>query len=87
MAITIFITFSCKKGDVGPKGDTGATGATGSKGDKGDPGSVNVAYSPWMLVDSSKWSYGPGDSTIVPDWIYFDTLIHYHVTLPASGIT
>jgi hypothetical protein len=55
LILVLFVsTWSCKEGEVGPKGetgatgaagpkgDTGATGATGAKGDKGDPGTSNA---------------------------------------------
>ena len=52
--ISLLVTvWSCKPGDVGPKGDTGATGATGAAGPigaTGATGTANIIYSDWANV-------------------------------------
>ncbi len=66
VAILFVFAWSCKQGDVGPKGDTGATGAagaagaTGPAGATGATGTANVIYSDWANVtftgSGTSWS-------------------------------
>ncbi|NIG55447.1 hypothetical protein [Chitinophaga sp. Cy-1792] len=84
-ALSIFLLFSCKKGDPGPAGPagtngtngtngatgpTGATGATGPTGATGATGSANVIYSAW--VSTNPWNASTTSNGSGKNTFYFD---------------